>query len=603
MRSAGPLMLAALLCGSARLDAAMGVRVVADPPGPAPVGTMITWSPELSGSFSSDLWYRFRVRAVGGQFRMVRDYGPVNSLRWTSIDEGPWEIELSVLDRASGEVATTSEAIGLTSRVLDGQPVISPTTHPLVYLYSGPPCGPGNARVRFEADGAAPQYTPYKPCVEGRSVNFYLAGLSISTSYTATMEVDRGRGGDPAAPTAGLTTDEISWDQPLPEPVLSTPTPGPEGVLLQSPIYEAPIATDLDGTLIWYGPPDLSILTNPGFGGTFWGISTSGTDPARDSVRQFDLVGMTLRETNAARVNEELAVLGLHPISGFHHEARPLADGKVVVLGAVERILTDVQGPGPVDVLGDMILVLDQDMQVVWAWDAFDHLDTSRRAVLGETCLAVVGCSAHYLMPDANDWTHGNSVAETADGALLYSARHQDWVIKIDYGGGEGSGDVIWRLGKDGDFQFQSDDPYPWFSHQHDVHPAAGAGSTIVLFDNGNTRVRQNPQETSRGQAIDLDETNRIATLRLNADLGVFSGALGSAQLLEEGEYHFNAGLVFGPTATAMGEAFSVQVDPAGHLVASLQLSGAVYRSFRLKDLYGPDPPKRGRRPIVVSRD
>ena len=51
----------------------------------------------------------------------------------------------------------------------------------------------------------------------------------------------------------------------------------------------------------------------------------------------------------------------------------------------------------------------------------------------------------------------------TADGNLLYSARHQDWLIKIDYANGAGSGRVIWRLGKDGDFTMRSDDPSPWF--------------------------------------------------------------------------------------------------------------------------------------------
>ena len=41
-------------------------------------------------------------------------------------------------------------------------------------------------------------------------------------------------------------------------------------------------------------------------------------------------------------------------------------------------MLTGVQGKGTVDVLGDMILVLDRDLQVVWTWDAFDHLDPHR---------------------------------------------------------------------------------------------------------------------------------------------------------------------------------------------------------------------------------
>ena len=82
-------------------------------------------------------------------------------------------------------------------------------------------------------------------------------------------------------------------------------------------------------------------------------------------VREFDLTGMTVLETNAARVNEQLAAMGMRSISAFHHEARRLPDGKILVLAAVEQILTDVQGPGPVDVLGDMIIVMDSNLQVV----------------------------------------------------------------------------------------------------------------------------------------------------------------------------------------------------------------------------------------------
>jgi hypothetical protein len=83
----------------------------------------------------------------------------------------------------------------------------------------------------------------------------------------------------------------------------------------------------------------------------------------------------------------------------------------VLVLASVEQILTDVQGPGPVDVLGDMILVLDSNLQVTWAWNSFDHLDTSRQAILGETCgLGAGGCAPFYLASTANDWTHGNAL-------------------------------------------------------------------------------------------------------------------------------------------------------------------------------------------------
>ena len=57
-----------------------------------------------------------------------------------------------------------------------------------------------------------------------------------------------------------------------------------------------------------------------------------------------------------------------------------------------------------------------------------------------------------------------------ADGNLIVSVRHQDWVIKIDYAHGHGDGHVIWRLGQGGDFAVISSDPSPWFSHQHYAH-------------------------------------------------------------------------------------------------------------------------------------
>src|SRR5262249_61379533 len=132
-------------------------------------------------------------------------------------------------------------------------------------------------------------------------------------------------------------------------------------------------------TRVWSGPPLLaSTFTRPQPDGTFFTIIESRTDPAKDVIRKFDLMGTTLLETNAARVNEQLAAMGRRPITGFHHEARAIAGGRIVALAGVEQLMTDVQGPGTVDVLGDMILVFDSDMQLVWAWDAFDHLDPSR---------------------------------------------------------------------------------------------------------------------------------------------------------------------------------------------------------------------------------
>jgi hypothetical protein len=271
--------------------------------------------------------------------------------------------------------------------------------------------------------------------------------------------------------------------------------------------------------------------------------------------------------------------MGLQPICAFHHEARTLSDGNILVLAGEERILTGVQGPGPVDVLGDMIVVLDQDLNVVWTWDAFDHLDPRRMATLNDIC-APGNCPPTYLAPAPNDWLHGNSVQETPDGNLLYSARSQDWIIKIDYE--HRSGNIIWRLGKDGDFTVNSSDAYPWFSHQHDPQFEPNS-SVLTLFDNGNVRNAADSTAHSRGQVLQIDEKTHTANVVLNTDLGQYSFALGAAQHLPNGDYHFDIGFL------GDGSSINVEVDPSGKIVYALHVAAPEYRSFRMRDMYnGP---------------
>ncbi|MGH9161477.1 MAG: aryl-sulfate sulfotransferase, partial [Vicinamibacteraceae bacterium] len=158
---------------------------------------------------------------------------------------------------------------------------------------------------------------------------------------------------------------------------------------------------------------------------------------------------------------------------------------------------------------------------------------------------------------------------------------HQDWIVKVDYRDGAGSGAVLWRLGQDGDFTVVSPDSQPWFSHQHDatyIDP-----TTIAVYDNGNTRCA-NAQApcNSRGQVYQLDEARRIATLRVNADLGVYSGRLGSAQRLSNGNFAFGSG--------AVAARFSdlTEIGAAGGVTFGLRTNITTYRTLRLRSLYEP---------------
>jgi hypothetical protein len=582
------------------LEAALSVTLQPSPASPAFVGTMIHWTAEATAD-STDLWYRFRVREPASDFRLIRDFGPLAALDWTSLDEGVYTLEVTVRNRASGEVAGASTSFELVPQS-GNRPAVTATSHPLVVIFNSPGCDAGRARVRYESTLGAVQFSPFRPCVSGKSLNFYLAGLAPSTSYSASLVIEGGREVTTSEPVS-FSTGAASYPLPLPTVLQSGSSPEPEKILLQTPLFSPPFATDVNGKLLWLGPSDVAYITRPEPGGTFFAVVDPHKGPAFDALRKFDLVGMTVLETNAARVSEQLVAMGKRPITGFHHEIRSISGNRIVALASTEQILTDVQGPGAVDVLGDMIVVFDSALQVVWTWDAFDHLDVTRKALLNETCLTSPGCAPYYLAADANDWTHANAVAETSDGAFLLSVRHQDWLVKINYQRGAGNGDVLWRLGKDGDFTIDSDDPYPWFSHQHDASFEPGSDSRISLFDNGNTHATVNPSATSRGQILEIDEAARTARFVLNADLGVFSLALGSAQALEDGGYHFEAGFVFDPSNPAVPASYAIEVSDTGDPRSNLKMGGAVYRSFRLKNLFGETPaPTRPVTRVVAPR-
>jgi arylsulfate sulfotransferase len=342
--------------------------------------------------------------------------------------------------------------------------------------------------------------------------------------------------------------------------------------------------------------------------------------PIRGQIlREIDLAGNTIRETNVERINEQLAAINQDPIYYFHHDIRRLPNGHTLAMAGVEKILSDVQGAGPIDVVGDMILDLDENFQLVWAWSTFGHddmLPVTRRALRDEVCTGseatgnVCGPLRQGSLsgdpsdtkPVAHDWTHGNTLTYTpADGNIILSFRHQDWVIKVDYSDGKGTGKILWRLGKDGDFDIEqkldAPDPYPWFSAQH--QPMIYAQNELVIYDNSNVRrpagLPDNAQgPNSRGQVYLLDEENMIATLVTNADLGVYASFLGSAQKLANGNYHFLSGGIAGAAPSPIpgfpsGLSQSTETNPEGEIVYTLEAShDTTYRSFRMKSMYAP---------------
>jgi arylsulfate sulfotransferase len=592
-RNGGSVLLT--LAASTTLCAQMSVSLSTSVNSPVTLGNVVTLTATASGVDAGVLSYRFRVRRLGTDFHTVVDFGPKSTLAWTTIDqEGSYELEVALKNNNTGDMAVSSSTLAMTPIAMDSTPFVTPTATPFVYIYSAPKCAPGSRmRVQFQSSDGITQTTPYKQCIAGKTMNFYLGGMRAGTQYTVQHTLDTGSAIN-AGPALTITTMGGTSTDPPAFTVLSGPAPQPTSVpnpiLLQSIIGSPSLATDLNGNVIWQAPSDIEILTRALPGGTFLGIGQDqGNDPSVWFFREFDMAGITIAETNAARVNEQLGPMGIQPISGFHHEARKLPDGTFLVLADSERILTDVQGPGPVDVIGDTILVLNPDLQVLWAWDTFDHLDPHRMATLNEVCIAPAGltCAPFFLSGTANDWLHGNALQLTPDGNILYSMRHQDLVIKIDYSNGSGTGNILWRLGNGGDFQITSSDPNPWFSHQHDPNFESN-NTTLLLFDNGNVRQASDPNAHSRGQVLQIDEQNRAANVILNADTGVYSQAVGTAEQLPAGNYHFDAGYIYtvDSDGNASVSARSLQVDSSGQIGYEAQIAAAEYRAFRMRDLY-----------------
>lgn len=593
------LLLAGSLILTPVATAAPSAGISPSSPAPSLVGTTITIN-----VFSSEIvvpLYKFEYRLDGGSWRLLKDFSRLTSFDWTPMVEGSYVLRVTVLDFST--FGTTNVSVEATSPYLvqsrvTSAPAVNVTDHPLVALYSVPACSLGSVRARFiRAGGVRWNYTDTRPCIPGKSNNFLIGGMAGNTDYSIQHERIVGpstfRGAARPFHTGSVAISLPTFSVTNPP---GADTDLNEGIVLSavtigSPSVGAATARDLFGNVLWYyedpNPVGATspVLLRPVNGGTMLFLIADGSEDdiwRWQILREVDLAGKVVRETSAFAASLQLYNLGQDTITAFHHEALRLANGHTLVLANVERV---VDGR---EMFGDMVIDLDERFQVAWTWNGFDHLDTNRPALLGETCTENGGgCPPLFrLQGPAEDWMHANGIDLAPDGDILISVRHQDWIVKIDYDNGAGTGAIVWRLGREGDFDFISGDSWPEFSHQHDAQ--IESNGLLTVFDNGNTRV--GPEGgNSRGQALLLDEVNMTATPIVNADLGAYSFALGSAELLSNGNYGFGAGalVVVGPGPDT-GD--FVEVDDLGVEVYRNRHSGVgVYRHFRGPSMYAMD--------------
>ena len=491
---------------------------------------------------------------------------------------------------ATSKDDTTKSASATVNVVAPGQ--VTTTSNVQVAQYTVAPAAAGNVFVQFGQDTNYGLTTWTQPVPSGGGpVSLFVAGMKANTPYhmrgvvafsdgTQFMDADQTftTGAIPAVELPTITATTTAGQ---------TPQSGVELLDLidtGSTAKKIVAVTDLAGNMLWgYNPPlaagsganGVKLLSN---GHLLINFSGQNPDGLNSVIQEVDLGNNVIWQMTAAQLNQALAAAtcaGCNiTVVGTHHDFAILPNGHLIVIAAQNQVESGVT------VTGDVLIDLDQNHNPVWAWSTFDHLDVTRQ-------------------PFGTDWTHTNSVVYSPDDKnLIVSMRNQSWVIKIDYGNGQGTGEILWKLGKDGDFTLMNGtDPVDWFYAQHDANVVSANSSgtfQLMLFDNGDNRVLDSSGTicgtttpcVSRVPILQLDESGHTATIEwVDALAPVFSFFGGNARSLANGNIEFDECAPTFPTGNAA--IFEVTKTTPPQTVWQMQIAGQfAYRGIRIPSLY-----------------
>ncbi|MDX1642531.1 MAG: aryl-sulfate sulfotransferase [Balneolaceae bacterium] len=304
------------------------------------------------------------------------------------------------------------------------------------------------------------------------------------------------------------------------------------------------LAVDSEGIPIWYYNAqtrisDFDYLSN----GNIQYVTTDFR------IIEIDILGNTINSWFAKnRPTQQPSTDGI-PVDAltFHHDADRMESGNITALSTEQRIIDnyytsayDERSPRQTqNVMGDVIITFNPQGNIVWKWNAFDHLDPFR---IGYETFIPYWIRRGF--PNTIDWSHANAlVYKSSDESILVNFRLQSSIVKID----RDTGEIEWIFGEHSgwpahlkDKLIAMDGDSRWFWHQH--APVWTKRNTLLLFDNGNYRARPFTEpvpvdETwSRAVEYSIDEENREAheiwSSEIPGDPKVVSIAMGSVQEL-----------------------------------------------------------------------
>ena len=480
---------------------------------------------------------------------------------------------------------------------------VAQTANPQVALYTVNLPAAGSVTVRFGTNTSYGRQTWSQSRTTPGPVAIQVAGMLANTAYHMQAAVLLQDGGMAMDTDHTFTTGSPTG---VPTTTVTTtagmqPQPGVEQITYVSAGFFGISVTDLAGRSLWsyqYKPtgvgeqvegvkmlPNGHFLITLGLGNTYPLQNKPNPAGSVVSIREIDLTGATVRELTVADLNNRLHAAGYPQVlQQFHHDIAPLPNGHILVLSNTVRTFNGLQGyPNGTQVLADTVVDLDQNMQPVWVWDEFDHLDVNRHP---------------FSFPDL---THTNAVVYSpTDGNLIISIRDQNWVVKVDYRNGQGTGGILWRLGNEGDFTLKNGvSPTDWEYAQHYPSlftPNSAGVFSIGLMDNGDDRMFPTGTQCDTAgfpachyttiPVYQIDENAKTATLTFHQilPLNLYSFFGGNTELLANGNIEYAESST---TPSTDSDIFEVTNSSTPQTVWHLHTNGVnAYRGYRIPSLY-----------------
>lgn len=353
---------------------------------------------------------------------------------------------------------------------------------------------------------------------EGTDHSFFLWGMKSLTKYMIEIYFDE----DKPEYVTEFTSGALPETVPEYEMTVNNVEKVSKGFLLLTTsativeeVFPTAVMVDTDGDIVWYYEHDMVGFASLGDMQYIEETQTvliaivkgeNMTDiPAEEAV-EIDLAGRVVWKSR------EYANVYYWDDESWHHIYNRLPDDSLIFL---RRDLVDTT-------ISDKILNVDRDYNILWEWRYQDHYDPP-------------ACDPS----DWCDWTHCNWIEMDKEDKVAYlNVRHLSRFHKIDME----TGDVIWTLGKDGDFTIVTDIEDPWFEWAHAPKVYNDGEEKVLFYDNGTV-----DRGYSRVIEYTIDEENMVATVNyvfdgMETDQEWFTIAWGDADSLPGGNIMVTAG-------------------------------------------------------------